>query len=132
MMEKENYVGILAFELFETEKGSLLVNELAPRVHNSAHHSQDSMNVCQFETHLRCVLGWPLIAPRLNAPGFAMYNLLGQDPPAKKPIVTAPVHLHWYNKNESRPGRKLGHINMTGESSDKALQALMDVVKERT
>jgi len=131
LLDSEEYVGIMAFELFETQGGSLLVNELAPRVHNSAHHSQDSMNVCQFETHLRCILDWPLISPKTLAPGFAMHNLLGQSPELQKPIVIDDVHLHWYNKMESRPGRKMGHINLLDQTSDKALEELKSIVKDQ-
>ncbi len=120
MMEKIDYVGILAVELFETAKG-LIVNELAPRVHNSAHYSQDALTCSQFEYHLRAGLGLPLPKVEITTKGFAMVNLLGEG--NKEPQLSRdPLgKLHWYGKNENRPGRKLGHINTTGSTPKKAL-----------
>lgn len=127
MLEGENYEGICAFELFDTG-GSLLVNEAAPRVHNSAHYSLDALEPDQFTLHLKAVIGAPLPkTPRLAAKGFAMWNLLGAAPPRRYPVGT---RLHWYGKKESRPGRKMGHINALGISPERALAAVKRAAKE--
>jgi 5-(carboxyamino)imidazole ribonucleotide synthase len=103
--------GTFAVELFETPEGELWVNELAPRVHNTGHYTQDAAATSQFENHWRAVLGLPL-GDVATAPGFAMLNLLGPgEPPRLLPPLSSRVHLHWYGKRESRPGRKLGHLN---------------------
>lgn len=108
-----NYVGVLAVEFFQTSKG-LLANEMAPRVHNSGHWSQDGAFTCQFENHLRAVLGWPLGRPEPR--GFAgMVNLVGGVPPAAEALRLPGVHLHLYGKSP-RPGRKVGHLNVIGAS----------------
>lgn len=119
LMKELDYVGVLAVELFDTPKG-LLVNELAPRVHNSAHYSQDALTCSQFEYHLRAGLGMPLPKVELIRPGFAMVNLLGEGGKSKLSYLPG-GHLHWYGKSESRPGRKLGHINVTAASGKQAL-----------
>lgn len=103
-----DYVGVMAMELFE-EDDVLLVNELAPRVHNSGHWSQDGAPVDQFELHLRALCGWPL--PEAPEPATtAMLNLVGCsfDP---RWLSLPGVRLHWYGK-EVREGRKLGHLNL--------------------
>jgi 5-(carboxyamino)imidazole ribonucleotide synthase len=108
-----NYVGVLAIEFFEVD-GELLVNEIAPRVHNSGHWTQQGADVCQFENHLRAVTGLPLGHTELLRPTL-MINILGEDsvPPA---ILSLPgMHLHWYGKTK-RPGRKMGHINLSANS----------------
>jgi 5-(carboxyamino)imidazole ribonucleotide synthase len=109
--------GCFAIEFFETQNGDLWVNELAPRVHNTGHYTQDAAETSQFENHWRAVLGLPL-GGVLSAPGFAMLNLLGPEnlKPGYGHHVPLPefpssVHLHWYGKQELRPGRKLGHLN---------------------
>lgn len=121
MMIELDYVGILAVELFDTPKG-LLVNELAPRVHNSGHYSLDGLTCSQFEYHLRAGLGLPMPKVTLTAKGFAMVNLLGESKGEIKLSYTSEGHLHWYGKTENRPGRKLGHINATDSSPAKALK----------
>lgn len=116
-----DYVGILAVELFETRDG-LLVNELAPRVHNSAHYSIEALTQSQFELHLRAILGWPLKDPKPLAKGFAMVNLLGEGG-AKTVLSHRPDGwLHWYGKEENRKGRKLGHITCIGATPAEALK----------
>jgi 5-(carboxyamino)imidazole ribonucleotide synthase len=129
MMEKVNYVGILAVELFETPKG-LLVNELAPRVHNSAHYSQDALTCSQFEYHLRAGLGLPLPKVELVKKGFAMVNLLGEGKNEAVLSREPKGKLHWYGKNENRPGRKLGHINVTDTTPKKALSKALQWRKD--
>ncbi|MGZ3723045.1 MAG: ATP-grasp domain-containing protein, partial [Bdellovibrionales bacterium] len=119
LMKEIDYQGILAVELFDTGR-ELLVNELAPRVHNSAHYSQDALSCDQFEYHLRAGLDLPLPKVELLRPGFAMVNLLGEGGDIQLAREAA-GHLHWYGKTENRPGRKLGHINVLDKSSKAAL-----------
>ncbi len=121
MMNALDYVGILAVEMFDTPNG-LLVNELAPRVHNSAHYSQDGLACSQFEYHLRAGLDLPIPKVELKAPGFAMVNLLGEGKRQPRLSYANNGHLHWYGKTENRPGRKLGHINVLASSARKALE----------
>lgn len=121
MMNSLEYIGILAFELFEGPKGALLVNELAPRVHNSAHYSQDALTCSQFEYHLRAGLDWPLPKVELTTKGFAMINLLGRG--GKIRLSHKPDgRLHWYGKSENRAGRKMGHINVQATTGKAALK----------
>ncbi len=110
-----DYVGVIAFELFEIGS-KLVVNEIAPRVHNTGHFSQEALNVDQFELHLRCLLGMPLPSIELKQPAFVMVNLLGQSArqPSFKNYPTG--SLHWYEKTENRPRRKMGHINYIGQN----------------
>ncbi len=106
-------VGSFAIEFFETQDGRLLVNEIAPRVHNSGHYTQNACAADQFENHWRAVLGLPLGRVH-TAPGFAMLNILGPSEKTtayKLPIPGPRSHLHWYGKKELSPGRKLGHVN---------------------
>ncbi len=121
MMNAVDYVGILHFEFFLWQK-KLWVNELAPRVHNSSHFSMDALSESQFTLHLKAGLGHRLTNPRQKAPHFAMFNLIAQDhTPLKNPAQLA-GRLHWYGKSESRPGRKMGHINYFGDSMASLIQ----------
>ncbi len=121
-----DYVGLLALELFLCPGGSLLINELAPRVHNSGHYTMEACECSQFENHVRAVVGWPLGDPRLRVPAACMVNLLGAPGHAGTPVgleraLAMPgVHLHLYGKRESRPGRKMGHITVLGGSPEDA------------
>lgn len=116
-----NYVGVIAFELFEIGP-KLVINELAPRVHNTGHFSQDALNVDQFELHLRCILGLKLPTLYLRQPAFVMVNLLGQSTrhPVLKKMPTG--SMHWYDKEENRPRRKMGHINYIGKNKKTLLK----------
>jgi 5-(carboxyamino)imidazole ribonucleotide synthase len=98
-----DYVGVLGVELFVTDAG-LVVNEIAPRVHNSGHWTLDGCLVSQFEAHVRAICGWPVGDARRHSDAV-MVNLLGDDPP---PLQDAALHL--YGKGEARPGRKMGHV----------------------
>jgi 5-(carboxyamino)imidazole ribonucleotide synthase len=121
-------VGTMAFELFDVGQ-ELLVNELAPRVHNSGHYSQNALEISQFEMHIRAVLGSSLPAVKFNAPGFAMWNLLGSE---KKTIglkSDEATHLHWYGKQKNQKGRKMGHVNALASSPQKALNLARRAVK---
>ncbi|MDD1783990.1 5-(carboxyamino)imidazole ribonucleotide synthase [Enterovibrio sp. ZSDZ35] len=117
-----NYVGVLAIEFFDVG-GKLMVNEIAPRVHNSGHWTQQGAEVCQFENHLRAVCGLPLGSAKRVRP-TAMINIVGE---VTVPIaVMAHAHVHWYDK-EPRPGRKIGHINLCADSAG-ALGDALDTV----
>jgi 5-(carboxyamino)imidazole ribonucleotide synthase len=121
LMESQDYHGILAAELFDTGRG-LLVNELAPRVHNSAHYSLDALACDQFEYHLRAGLELPLPKLAQLSKGFAMVNLLGEGAAEPRLSYDSSGRLHWYGKKENRPGRKLGHINVLDRSPEAALR----------
>jgi len=112
--------GLYGVELFELEDGSIMVNEMAPRPHNTGHYSLDWGGISQFELHIRLVMGLPLMGWR----GYptCMANLLGREGAGNltEGISAAMcgdpyVFVHWYGKAESRPGRKMGHINVVGE-----------------
>jgi len=115
-----DYVGVMGVELFETDDG-YLVNELAPRVHNSAHYSLDALSLDQFSAHVLSVIGAHFDQPQLLAKGFAMMNLLGQGSQEPRWKLPRNVHLHWYGKTENRSGRKMGHYNVLASSPSKAL-----------
>ena len=104
--------GLLAVELFETEPGALVVNELAPRPHNSGHWTLDGCSVDQFEQAVRAVCDWPLAQPRALV-DTRMRNLLGDDVDAWPSWLAHPhARLHLYGKAEARPGRKMGHVTV--------------------
>ena len=111
VMERLDYVGVLAIELFQ-RRGRLLANEMAPRVHNSGHWTLDGADTSQFENHIRAVTGLPLAAPRMAGPA-AMLNIIGELPGAAAVTAIPGAHLHLYDK-APRPGRKLGHVNVSG------------------
>jgi 5-(carboxyamino)imidazole ribonucleotide synthase len=117
-----DYVGVLALEFFDVQ-GRLLVNEIAPRVHNSGHWTQQGAEVCQFENHLRAVCGLPLGSTQLIRP-TAMVNILGEDSVPEQLLAQPGCHIHWYGK-EKRAGRKMGHINVTADSDAELKQALL-------
>jgi len=107
-----DYVGVIGVELFELEDGSLLVNEIAPRVHNTGHWTMDACACDQFEQHVRAVAGWPLGDPEPLVPA-RMINLIGSDADDWERWLTAPgAVLHLYGKRETREGRKMGHVNI--------------------
>ncbi|HVR21619.1 MAG TPA: ATP-grasp domain-containing protein, partial [Polyangiaceae bacterium] len=109
LLDKLGYVGVLALELFEAG-GTLYANELAPRVHNSGHHSIEGSRTSQFENHLRAVLGLPLGST--DPVGYsAMLNCIGSMPDEKAVLAMPDAHLHDYGK-EARAGRKLGHVTL--------------------
>ena len=125
------YVGVLAIELFEVE-GSLLGNEMAPRVHNSGHWTIEGAETSQFENHLRAVCGLPL-GPASPVGVSAMVNLIGEMPDAAAVMAVPGAHLHDYGK-EARPGRKLGHVTITATDEDELagrLDAMSKVVDPR-
>ncbi len=106
-----DYVGVIGIELFELKDGRLLVNEIAPRVHNSGHWTLDGCEVDQFEQHVRAVAGWPL-GPVHALGRTEMTNLIGADADAWQDLLADPTARLWlYGKDEARPGRKMGHVN---------------------
>jgi len=116
-----DYIGAISFELFDTGE-DLLVNEIAPRVHNSAHYSQNALELSQFGFHLLSVMDSHLPRPKLICKQFLMLNLIGVKSKCdlEAPRVTEGI-LHWYGKREERVGRKLGHINFTTQKQDPSL-----------
>lgn len=125
-VEAVGAVGIVGVEMFLSADGKILINELAPRPHNSGHYTIDACATSQFEQHVRAVLDLPLGSPEAIAPAAVTVNLLGTraDDRVTVPLETAlslpGVHLHWYGKAESRPGRKLGHITAIAPTLDEA------------
>ena len=103
-----DYVGVLAVELFVAADGTLLVNEIAPRVHNSGHWTIVACQCSQFEQHIRAVAGWPLGDPSRHA-DVVMENIIGAEADAWEALAKTGA-LHLYGKKEARPGRKMGHV----------------------
>ncbi|MDQ3142522.1 MAG: 5-(carboxyamino)imidazole ribonucleotide synthase [Bacteroidota bacterium] len=126
-----NIVGLLAVEMFYNKDGRLWINEMAPRPHNSGHHSLDNGSTDQFENHIRAILDLPLGSTKPFAPAI-MLNILGEEGFSGKALYTGleqcleieGVHVHLYGKEETRPFRKMGHITIIGtdlaECKDKA------------
>jgi 5-(carboxyamino)imidazole ribonucleotide synthase len=116
ILNKLNYVGVLGVELFVTP-GGLIVNEIAPRVHNSGHWTQNGCTVDQFEQHIRAVAGWPLGGGQRHA-DVVMENLIGDDMQRVADLARQPdTALHLYGKSDVKPGRKMGHVNRIVRSS---------------
>lgn len=129
--------GIFAYEFFLKPDGSLLLNESAPRPHNSGHYTIEGCVTSQFENHVRAVLGLPLGSTKLRAPSVAMINLLGthkrdaQIDHNLEALAASDGHLHVYGKLDSRPGRKMSHYTLLGENLEdvykKAQQLTRDI-----
>ncbi len=127
-LEEKNYVGAIAFEFFDTGK-NLLINESAPRVHNSGHYSEQALEFSQFELHVRAVAGLPLPQEnKLLSPQFVMVNLLGESEQDVEFPKNHAGYLHWYGKDQNHKGRKMGHLNFLGKNSN---QLLKYALKER-
>jgi len=129
IMHRLDYVGVMAMECFIVD-GQLLINELAPRVHNSGHWTQNGASYSQFEMHLRAILNLPLPQPVVSTPSV-MINLIGTD--VNLQWLSQPlVNLHWYEK-EVRPGRKVGHLNLNDTDAQNIvsnLQALIPLLPD--
>jgi 5-(carboxyamino)imidazole ribonucleotide synthase len=116
------YVGVLCVEFFVLQDGQLVVNEMAPRPHNSGHYTLDACDLSQFDFQVRTLTGLPLTPPRQHSPAI-MLNLLGDlwpegASPAWDRVLALPgAHLHLYGKLSARPGRKMGHLTLTGDST---------------
>ena len=127
--------GIFAFEFFLTKEGKVLLNESAPRPHNSGHYTIEGTVASQFENHVRAVLGLPLGSPKMKAPAVAMINLLGTH---KRPAQTDEIfegfeqedgHLHVYGKVQSKVGRKMAHYTLLGQSLEETYKTAMHVTR---
>jgi 5-(carboxyamino)imidazole ribonucleotide synthase len=127
-VESIDGVGIFGVELFMTGDGKVVLNEMAPRPHNSGHYTIEGCVTSQFENHIRAVMGWPLGATDLRAPAVVMANILGRrnesGAVSTYPAILAhpQAHLHLYGKSESRTGRKMGHITLLAPTMDEALR----------
>ena len=126
LLNSLQYVGILGIELFLKADGTILVNEIAPRTHNSGHFTLDACATSQFEQHLRAVCGLPLTNTTLNCHSAVMVNLLGYEisqsdyQKQRQQLADIPqATVHWYGKTESRPGRKLGHITVLSDQDNR-------------
>ena len=119
-------IGTWGVEMFLTRDGQVLVNEMAPRVHNSGHYTIEACECSQFENHIRAVLGWPLGSPALRAPAAAMVNLLGAGDGPRLPaglagaLAVPGAHIHLYGKDRSARGRKMGHVTALGTTTEEA------------
>lgn len=126
-----NSAGIFSIEFFLTKKGEVLVNEMAPRAHNSAHYTIEACNISQFEAQLRILLGIPLTDIQLKSYA-GMVNLVGEEQHIGLPLVEnieklnelENVHLHLYGKKETKPGRKMGHITVLNKNRAKLITQL--------
>merc|ERR1711937_730201 len=116
--------GVFGVELFVTREGNVLLNEVAPRPHNTGHYTQDACTVSQFENHLRGISSLPLGSTKMIVEAAAMVNILGASSGKEKDTLKScnaamkmeTAVVHWYGKCGCRPGRKMGHINLTGLS----------------
>ncbi len=121
LAEEMQYVGVLCVEFFVLQDDSLIVNEMAPRPHNSGHYSIDACDLSQFELQVRTLAGLPLVQPRQHSPAI-MLNLLGDlwvdnfSPPWDRVLALPGTHLHLYGKLKASKGRKMGHLTVTGVS----------------
>jgi 5-(carboxyamino)imidazole ribonucleotide synthase len=137
VIEAFDICGLLAVELFLTKSGDILVNEVAPRPHNSGHHTIESCITSQFDQHIRAVLNLPLGSTQLTSPAV-MLNLLGEagsTGPAQyegweECLAMEGVYIHLYGKAISKPFRKMGHITILGETPEAAIEKAM-LVKNR-
>ncbi|GMH13209.1 hypothetical protein Nepgr_015050 [Nepenthes gracilis] len=132
--------GVFAVELFLTKDGQILLNEVAPRPHNSGHHTIESCFTSQFEQHLRAVVGLPLGDPSMKTPAAVMYNILGEDEGESgfylahqligRALSVPGASVHWYDKPEMRRQRKMGHITIVGPSMSIVEARLNSMLKE--
>lgn len=129
------YVGVLCVEFFVLEGGALVVNEMAPRPHNSGHYSMDACDFSQFDLQVHTLAQLPLPQPRLHSPAI-MLNLLGdlwgpqgEAPPWDRVLALPGAHLHLYGKHEARPGRKMGHLTFTGASINETRAAAFEAAR---
>ena len=137
--EALGHVGVMAVEMFELPDGELLVNEIAPRTHNSGHYTYGACATSQFEQHIRAVCGVPLGDPR-PLTGAVMVNLIGDlwsaGPPAWHQVLAHPeARLHLYGKDAPAPGRKMGHVVLLDDDTERALataEALIATLAQRS
>ena len=117
-----DYVGVMGIEIFVTHQDGILINEIAPRVHNSGHWTQDGCIVDQFEQHIRAIVGFPL-GNGVRHSDVLMTNLIGDEIVRSRDLLSDPnVSLYLYGKADVRPGRKMGHFNrVIGRASPLAM-----------
>jgi 5-(carboxyamino)imidazole ribonucleotide synthase len=125
LAEALRYKGILCVEFFVLSDGALVINEIAPRPHNSGHYTMEACSVSQFEQQVRVTSGLPLIEPRQHFPAV-MINLLGDlwengEPDWDRILKDDRVRLHLYGKDEARSGRKMGHLTIVDSDLDQAI-----------
>lgn len=134
--EAINGKGIFAYEFFLTTDGDILLNESAPRPHNSGHYTIEGCVTSQFENHVRAVCGMPLGDTSLVQPAISMINLLGthlrktEVQHHQKAVAQPNGHLHVYGKIESKPGRKMAHYTLLGDDSDETYQNAIELTKD--
>ncbi len=128
-------VGVFAIEMFLAENGELLVNEIAPRVHNSGHHTIEAFNMSQFEAHIRAITGMPLVEPEATSRASVMVNILGEregeamlDSGFKGDFESGTT-IHIYGKMETRRERKMGHITVLADTLEEAENRALEVRK---
>lgn len=126
LAEKLNYIGVLAVEFFQVGE-QLLVNEIAPRVHNSGHWTMQGSDTCQFENHLRAVCGLPLGSTEVRS-ATAMVNIIGCGSFSRDMLAIPGCHIHWYGKS-ARAKRKLGHFNISAKNNQDLAARLLDLAK---
>ncbi|MDB9931712.1 5-(carboxyamino)imidazole ribonucleotide synthase [Flavobacteriales bacterium] len=137
IIKKLEMVGLLAVEFFVLKDGSVIVNEMAPRTHNSGHHTIECNHTSQFEQHYRSVMNFPLGSTEIVQPGV-MINLLGDKNHTGTPVYKGindvmkqeGVYVHLYGKTETKPFRKMGHITVVNPELDKAIKNAREVAKE--
>ncbi len=137
IVEHLQFVGIVGIEFFQTTDDRVLVNEIAPRTHNSGHYTLDASVTSQFEQQLRAIVGLPLGNPALNCAGAVMVNLLGFESATsdyaevRSRLAEIPgATVHWYGKSEARVGRKLGHVTVCLDSvSEVEMEAIVQRVE---
>jgi 5-(carboxyamino)imidazole ribonucleotide synthase len=129
------YVGVLCVEFFVLQDDTLIVNEMAPRPHNSGHYTLDACDQSQFDLQVRTLAGLPLVQPRAYGPSI-MLNLLGDvwlafnnAPPWDQVLALPGTHLHLYGKLDAKPGRKMGHLNITGSTVDEVRTTALAAAK---
>ncbi len=127
LINEIDHVGVLTIELFDS-KDELIVNEIAPRVHNSGHWTIEGAHTSQFENHIRAITNTPLGETSIKNQFNAMINIIGEHGPTQKVLETKNAHLHLYDKEE-RKDRKLGHITITSSSLEQLNQSI-DTLKE--
>jgi 5-(carboxyamino)imidazole ribonucleotide synthase len=126
LLEHLDYVGVLALELFQVGE-RLLANEMAPRVHNTGHHTIEAAETSQFESHLRAITGLPLGSTALRSHA-AMVNLIGGIPEPARVLAVEGAHLHLYGK-EARPGRKVGHVTVLARDAEERAARLAEIAR---
>jgi 5-(carboxyamino)imidazole ribonucleotide synthase len=127
-VESIDGIGIFGIELFMTADDAVVLNEMAPRPHNSGHYTIEGCVTSQFENHIRAIMGWPLGSTELRAPAVVMANILGRRDESgvvanyPEVLATTGAHLHIYGKAQSRTGRKMGHVTALAETMEEAVR----------